>query len=101
VTEIKRWDDDPDWETLCLNATRRLLHGYEQGRGIDAIRSVELEGERPGTEIVVTYRARGAMRDATEGFRLWDVTFEDSLGGRDRPEVVAAQIYSNVTEDLP
>jgi hypothetical protein len=96
-----RRDDDPEWERLCLEATRHLIYGYEQSRGIDAIRSLELEGDRPETEIVITYRARGATRDTTEGFPLWDDMFEDSLGGRERPEVVATQIYANVTEDLP
>jgi hypothetical protein len=101
VTDRERWDDDPEWERLCLEATRRLLHGYDEWRGFNSIRSVELQGERPTTEIVVTYRARGATRDIAEGFRLWDELMEDSLGNREGPEVVATQIYANVTEDLP
>ena len=87
------------YERDCLEATKTTLAGFaESMRPGQVVRDVRLEGRYPDSRIVVDYWDKWADEDRTIDFALWSPLFEDSQGGREAPDVVAAVIHGNVSE---
>jgi hypothetical protein len=92
-------DERRRYELECLDATRVKLAAVALlMRPGKVVREVRLVDSYPDTAIVVAYLDEWTGRQDAADFPLWDELFEDSLGGREVPEVVAGVIYANVDE---
>jgi hypothetical protein len=92
-------DGHRGYELECLEATRDKLAFFASSmRPGQIVRDVRLAGAHPDTAIVVAYLDEWTGKERTKDFPLWNELFEDSLGGREVPDVVAGVIYANVSE---